>query len=232
MVERLLSDGHEVRSLSRQPGAGTHVGDLTTGDGLASALAGVEAVVHAASDTRRFGRQDQDQTANLLQAARSVGSVRNFVYISIVGIDRIGYAYYDRKLRCEEMIASSALPHTILRATQFHELIALVLQSAGRLPVVPLPLDFRFQPIAAADTADRLAELAAAGPAGRVPDIGGPQVRTLDDLVRTWRAHRGRPRRVVRLPLPGRVARGFRQGDNTCPDQAVGTITWEQFLSL
>jgi len=232
VVKRLRTDGHEVRSLSRRTGAGTHVGDLTTGEGLAGALAGVEVVVHAASDTRRFGRRDEAQTANLLQAMRSAGRGANLVYISIVGIDRISYAYYNRKLRCEEMIASSSLPHTILRATQFHELIALVLHTAGRLPVVPLPLDFRFQPIAAAETADRLAELAGSDPAGRVPDIGGPEVRTLEDLVRSWRRHQGRPRRVVRLPLPGKVARGFRQGDNTCPDQAVGTVTWEQFLSL
>ena len=231
MVDRLRAESHDVRSLSRRPGAGTHQGDLSTGAGLSSALAGVDVVVHAASDTRRFGRQDQAQTGNLLEAVRAAGSVRNLVYISIVGIDRISYAYYNKKLRCEEMIASSSVPHTILRATQFHELIALVLQTAGRLPLVPLPLDFLFQPIAAAETADRLVELAGAGPAGRVADIGGPEVRTLDDLIGSWRSHRGRPRRVVRLPLPGRVARAFRQGYNTCPDQAVGTVTWEQFLS-
>jgi uncharacterized protein YbjT (DUF2867 family) len=230
VVNRLRSDGHEVRSLSRRPGAGTHVGDLSTGDGLGPALSGVEVIVHAASDTRRFGRRDEAQTSNLLQAARSAGSVQNLVYISIVGIDRISYAYYNKKLSCEEMIAASSVPNTILRATQFHELIALVLQTASRLPVVPLPLDFRFQPIAAAETADRLAELAGAGPAGRVPDIGGPEVCLLEDLVDSWRQHRGRPRRAVRLPLPGRVARGFRQGDNTCPDRAVGTVTWDQFL--
>ena len=232
MVKRLSSEAHDVRSLSRRPGAGTHVGDLSSGQGLGTALAGVEVVVHAASDTRRLGRQDEAQTSQLLQAVRSAGSVRHVVYISIVGIDRISYAYYNRKLRCEEMIAASGVPHTILRATQFHELIALVLQTAGRLPVVPLPLDFLFQPIAAAETADRLAQLAGAAPAGRVDDIGGPEVRTLDDLVRAWRQQRGRPRRVVRLPLPGKVARGFRAGANTCPDQAVGTTTWEQFLSL
>ena len=232
MVGGLRAGGHDVRSLSRRPSGGTHVGDLSTGTGLGAALAGADVVVHAASDTRRFGRQDQAQTANLLKAVESAGTVANLVYISIVGIDRISYAYYKKKLLCEEMITAAPVPSTILRATQFHELIALVLQTAGRLPLVPLPLDFRFQPLAAADAAGRLVELAGSGPAGRVADIGGPEVLTLREMVDSWRRHRDRPRRVVRLPLPGRVARSFRQGENTCPDQRVGTVTWEQFLSL
>jgi uncharacterized protein YbjT (DUF2867 family) len=230
VVEQARQRGHDVRSLSRRPGVGTHQGDLVTGTGVAAALDGVSVVLHAASDTRRFGRHDQAQTANLIEAARAAGSVENMVYISIVGVDRIHYAYYNRKLRCEEMIASSGLPHSILRATQFHELIAMVLTAAGRLPVVPLPLDFRFQPMAATDAAAELVALAEGPAAGRVPDVGGPEVLLLEALVTAWQRHRQRPRRVVRLPLPGKMAKGFRQGHNICPDRAVGTITWSRYL--
>ena len=228
VVSRLRHKGHDVRVLSRRPGVGTHRGDLSTGAGVATAVQGASVVVHAASDTRRFGRRDEQQTRRLLAACSGVD---HLVYISIVGIDRIPYAYYRAKLRVEEMIASSGVSHSILRATQFHELMELGLGFLSRLPVAPLPLDFRFQPMAAAEAADQLAALALASPAGRVPDIGGPEVLDLATMVGAWRDQRGRLRRTVRLRLPGATARGFRAGLNTCPERAVGTITWPQFLA-
>ncbi|HTT90348.1 MAG TPA: hypothetical protein VMF65_12420 [Acidimicrobiales bacterium] len=93
---------------------------------------------------------------HLLEA---VSSARHLVYASIVGIDPIPYAYYRRKLACEALLETSDVPHTVARATQFHELIAMVLQIAERLPVALLPLDFRFQPVAAADVAAHLVAL-------------------------------------------------------------------------
>jgi len=227
LVPMLRERGHDVRVLSRRPGAGSHVADLVTASGLADAVAGMEVVVHAASDTRRFGRTDLAQTRNLL---RSLGQVRHLVYISIVGIDQIPLGYYQRKLACEREIETSGVPHTILRATQFHELMARPLQAAERLPVAPLPLRFRFQPVAAADVASRIAELVEAQPAGRVPDFGGPEVLTLGDMARTWREARGRPRAYWPLPVPGRVGHAFRAGLNTCPEHRAGTQRWAAFV--
>ncbi|HZU74542.1 MAG TPA: SDR family oxidoreductase [Acidimicrobiales bacterium] len=224
----LRGSGHEVRVLSRRAGRGTHVGDLNDGAGVAEAATGAEVVVHLASDTRRLGRKDQLQTGNLLSAVKQA---RLLVYISIVGIDRIPYAYYRRKLACEATIASSGVPFTILRATQFHELIALGLRAVERLPVAPLPVDFRFQPVAAAEVAARLSELVDSAPGGRVEDMGGPQVLSLGDLAQTWSRRRGRPRRVVRLPLPGRAAAAFRQGLNTCPEHMTSGQTWDEYVS-
>ncbi len=155
----------------------------------------------------------------------------HLVYISIVGIDRIPYAYYRAKLSCEELVASSGVPYSILRATQFHELLELGLRVVSRLPVAPLPLDFRFQPMAAAEAADQLATVALAPPAGRVPDVGGPEVIDLETIVGVWAQLRGGLRRTIRLPIPGATARGFRQGLNTCPERPVGTTTWRQFLA-
>lgn len=227
IVRRLSEQGHEVRVLSRRPGAGTHTGDLTSGAGVLAAAAGVELVVHAASDTHRLGRDDIDQTRNLLEAVAGAG---HLLYVSIVGIDRIPFAYYRRKLACEGLLASSRVPFTILRATQFHQLVAMLLVGAGRLPVAPLPLDFRFQTIAADEVAARAVELLSEAPQGRADDLGGPQVLTLEEMAGAWRAARGVPRRVVRLALPGRVAQAFRDGLNTCPDHADGRQTWAEFL--
>jgi uncharacterized protein YbjT (DUF2867 family) len=204
------------------------VGDLTTGQGLGDACEGADVVVHAASDTHRMGRADERQAANLLASAGGAG---HLVYLSIVGVDRIPYGYYRRKLACERLVAEGPVPSTVLRATQFHQLLAGAMRLLDRLPVAPLPLAFRFQPIAAGEVAARLAGLAGADPAGRVDDLGGPEVLTLGELARVWRSARGRPVRVVDVPVPGEVARGFRQGRNTCPDHAAGEETWERFAA-
>ncbi|MGK8525424.1 SDR family oxidoreductase [Nocardia asteroides] len=214
--------------LSRRAGAGTHVGDLRSGAGVAEAVAGADAIVHAASDFRRRGKPDIAQTENLLRAARGV---RHLLYVSIVGIDRIPLGYYRNKLACEQAIIDSGMPHTILRATQFHELIAAGLHTVERWPVAPLPSDFRFQPVAAVDVARRVAELVEGGPLGRAPDFGGPEVLTMAQLAQVWQEARQRPRRIVRLPVPGRVGRGYRAGWNTCPDHPDGEQTWAEFVA-
>jgi uncharacterized protein YbjT (DUF2867 family) len=228
VVDRLREDGEDVRVLSRREGAGTHVGDLVTGDGVAEAARGAQLIVHAASDAQRQGRSDSRQTANLLDVAREA---RHMLYVSIVGIDQIPFAYYRRKLACERQVAASGIPYTILRCTQFHELIGWLLRAAERLPVAPLPLDFRFQPLAASDAAARVADLIGSEPAGAIVNFGGPEVLTLRQMAQSWTAARGRPRRTVRLPLPGAVARAFREGRNTCPAQAFDGQRWDEFVS-
>jgi uncharacterized protein YbjT (DUF2867 family) len=228
VAARLASRGDEVRILSRRPGAGTHTGDLSTGAGVAEAVSGAEVIVHAASDTQRLGRSDAAQTDHLLEHA---GPSSHLVYVSIVGIDQIPFAYYRRKLACEQRIVSSRTPYSILRATQFHELIAFVLHQAARLPVAPLPLDFRFQTVAAGEVADRLSQMAADGPTHRLWNLGGPEVLSLREMVAQWRAAREAPKRVLPLPVPGAVARAFREGRNTCPGQAGGRQRWSEYIA-
>jgi hypothetical protein len=183
------SRDHDVRVLSRRQGAGTHVGDLVTGAGVAEAAGGADVIVHAATDAPT-GRRDLAQTRTLLGAARGV---RHLIYVSIVGIEALPLGYYKHKVQCEGAIAASGIAYTFQRATQFHELLALWL--------------------------------------GRPPDVGGPGVLRLREIVAAWRERRGRPRAVVGVRLPGRVARAFREGRNTCPDRAVGHQTWAQYLA-
>jgi uncharacterized protein YbjT (DUF2867 family) len=226
---RLLGErDHEVRVLSRRAGGGTHRGDLATGEGIADAARGAEVVIHAASDTRGRGRTDLVQTRRLLSAATDA---RHLVYLSIVGIDAIPFGYYRRKLACEREIATGSVPYTIFRATQFHELLASALGVLARLPVAPLPLEWRFQSVAASEAAARVAELAGGEPRGRAPDLGGPEVLTVREIEAAWRGRFGRPRRIVDLRFPGELYRGFREGRNTCPDRADGRQTWREFVS-
>jgi uncharacterized protein YbjT (DUF2867 family) len=228
VVPLLRERGHEVRVLSRRHGAGTHRGDLSTGEGVAEAAGGAELVLHAASDSRRLGRPDVQQTERLLAA--SIGA-RHLLYVSIVGIDRIPYGYYRKKLACEAVIVASPIPHTIFRATQFHERVAGGLSTVERLPLAPLPLDWRFQSVAAAEVAARAAELLDGEPLGRAPSFGGPEVLTAREILGVWRERRGRPRAVVNVRLPGRFSRGLREGRNTCPDHADGRQSWAEFVS-
>jgi hypothetical protein len=78
--------------------------------------------------------------------------------------------------------------------------------------------------------ARRLCEIVQAGPSGRLPDMGGPQVYTSGELARIWLRQRGMHRAILPLWLPGKMARRLRQGGNTCPQQATGTVGWEAWL--
>ena len=128
------------------------------------------------------------------------------------------------------MVVDSEVPHTVLRATQFHQFVRDLLDSVARLPVWPLPTTWQSQPIEVTEVADRVVDHATTDPQGRLPDVGGPEVHTLGDLARSYRRARGLRRPVIRLPVPGATARAFREGVATCPDRAVGSVTWEDFL--
>ncbi|MDP3209043.1 MAG: NAD(P)H-binding protein, partial [Rhodoglobus sp.] len=208
-ADLLNSAGHDVRVLSRTPGDGRVPGNLTTGAGLADALAGIETVLHLATTA---GRKDVAQTRNLVESARSA-DVTHLVYISIVGVDANPYPYYRAKLACERIIEESGIPFTILRATQFHSFVTGFLKSQRRLPFI-FSLDVPDQPISVDETAQRLVELVASAPAGRVADIGGPEQLPVRSLVNTWQAARGTHKPVWTLPLFGKTIHAFKNGNH------------------
>jgi len=231
VVARLGFAGLEARVLSRSGRPGTLRGDLSTGEGLDLAVRGVETIIHCASSPFRKARQtDVEGTKRLLDAATTVG-VSRLVYISIVGIDRASsYPYYRIKLDTERVIASSPVPYTILRATQFYDLVLMAVRFLDRMPIMVVPNGFLGQPIDAGEVAGRMVELALSDPAGRVPDIGGPEVRTVTDIVRGYLEVRRRRKRTLLFRLPGKTARAFREGVLTCPNNRYGEIRWEEFL--
>ena len=148
VVMLLRHSGHRARILSRQPRG--HVdavqGDLKTGAGLTRALAGMEAIVHAASATRGplAGRAtDVRGTRRLLELAREA-NIGHVVYVSIVGIDGVAYPYYRIKVAAEAVIRHDIVPWSILRATQFHSFMVFALRAFARLPgIVAIPLAAR-----------------------------------------------------------------------------------------
>ncbi|MFF4591102.1 SDR family oxidoreductase [Streptomyces sp. NPDC001388] len=226
VTERLRADGHEVRVLSRH--SRPYAVDLREGGpGLEEALAGVDTVVHCAS-TLRGG--DERAAAHLIEAARKAG-VRHLVYISIVGVDRVPFGYYRAKLAVEKLVEESGLGWTVLRATQFHDLLLQLFEGLARVPVMFLPAGVGDQPVEVAEVADRLAELAAGPPAGRAEDMAGPEVRTFESLARAYLRASGKRRRVVNVPLWGAAYRAFRAGGHLAPERAVGKRTFEEYLA-
>jgi uncharacterized protein YbjT (DUF2867 family) len=194
VVAALEQSGHEVVSISRSGGV-----DLSTGDGLDAALAGVQAVVDVtnAPPGDRDGTVEYLATAtgNLLAAEERAG-VGHHVLLSIVGIHAIeGNPHYAGKREQERLVAAGPVPWTVVPATQFHDFAEMVVgwteqdgPDGVTAPIAPLLV----QPIDPDDVAGVLAEVAAGAPQGRYADVGGPAPQDLVDMARRTLAVRGR----------------------------------------
>ncbi len=240
VVPLLRGAGRHVRVLSRrghesEDGVEFMIGDLATGEGIEAAVDGVETIVHCAGSPKG----DEDKTRNLVRAA-SRTAAPHLVYISVVGaervpvvsrVDRAMFGYFAAKRAAERIVEDSGLPWTTLRATQFHDFILMTAKQMAKLPVIPVPAGVRFQPIDAGEVATRLVELSLGKPSGRVPDIAGPRVYGMNELLRSYLQASHRHRLIMPVRLPGRAARAYRAGANLAPQQAVGHRTWEDFLA-
>jgi deazaflavin-dependent oxidoreductase (nitroreductase family) len=210
-------------------------GNLLTGEGIGPAVQGVAAIVHCAGN----GRGDAAMTQTLVRSVTAQGETPHLVFISVVGadrvpvsgIDRLLFFYFHNKLAAERVLADSGLPWTTLRATQFYDLILWVAQKLTTLPLVPVPAGIRFQPVETDEVAARLVELALGAPAGLVPEMAGPRIYGLDELIRSYLAVTQRQRPILSVSLPTTAAGAIRDGANLAPEQAVGHRTWEEFLA-
>lgn len=181
-VAVLEQAGHEVVRISRSLGV-----DLTTGNGLDAALTGVEIVIDATS----YEAADRDDavayfgttTRNLLAAEERAG-VHHHVLLSIVGVDRVeGNAHYAGKREQERLVTEGPVPWTIVPATQFHDFAATVTSWTEKDGVAAIP-PLLVQPIAPADVADILTEIATGAPQGHYRDVAGPEPQDLVDMAR------------------------------------------------
>lgn len=225
IVARALEAGHEVVGASRS--AGVKV-DVSTGQGLVEAFAGAEVVMDATNALGGARDVLVEGTRRMLEAARLAG-VGHFVGISIVGIDDAPLAYYQAKVAQERVIEASAVPWSLLRATQFHDLIPRL--APQRLGIVIAPRGFALQPIDVREVAAVLVAAAGAPPAQRLPEIGGPEVVPFAELVRRWLAAAHLRRFVLPVPVPGARGRFLRSGKLTTPGRAIGTLTFAQWLA-
>ncbi len=232
VVPLLRGAGHDVRVLSRhghesRDGITYVTGDLLKNQGIEAAVSGVETVLHLAGGAKG----DAEATANLVRAASGAG-VRHLVYISVVGADQMPIGYFRNKAGAERVIAESGLPWTTMRAAQFHDLVLTVMKGMTKLPVIPAPGAVRFQSVDAAEVAARLVDLTLGEPAGLVPDLVGPEVHTMPELVRGYLRATGKHRPLLPVRVPGKAGKAYRAGANLARDGAVvGKRTWADFLA-
>lgn len=235
VVRRLREAGREVRVLSRGAQEGPAripdveyvQGDLLKDSGLAPALEGVRTILHCASDKKG----DEKATANLVRAAQALPQAPHVLYVSIVGVDDVTFGYFKSKRDSEHVLMDSGLPWTIMRATQFYDLILKGAKSGARFPVVPVPSGFLVQPIDPDEVAARLVELALGQPAGRVPDMAGPEVTSAADLIKRYLHANSRRKKVLQVWMPGLGK--IRAGKLLVQDGEGhdGRTTWEEFLA-
>ena len=228
VVKLLTAAGHEAVPHSLSTGL-----DLLSGQGLPEALAGADVVVNLTnSPTFDDASPEFFRTTmgNLLTAAAAAG-VGHAVILSIVGADRVpDLVYYRAKVLQEDLLKAGPVPYSIVRATQFFEFIGAVLSWTADETTVRLPATLE-QPMAAADEAEAVADVADGTPLQRTRNVAGPEVFPLDELGRLTLAARGDRRRVVTDPAAGMFAAAT--GDALiAPDDAVLVkTTYQEWLA-
>jgi len=228
VVEALHARGHEPVALSRASGV-----DLLRADGLAAALEGCTAVIDVASQQTLSPRRAvgffTTVTEHLLAAETRAG-VAHHVVLSIVGAAATDAGYYAGKAAQERLVMARPGGWSLLRATQFHEFAE---QTARRvmLGLIPVP-KMRCRPVAAAEVAAALADIAGGAPAGLVPDLGGPEIEQMADMVRRYVAATGRPGRALEIRLPGAFGRALSDGTLLPgPDARLGAERFDEWLA-
>lgn len=234
LVGELARRGHNVVAGTSKPGPARKIAninysqiDLSTGEGLAQALDKVGAVIHCATDPRRAREVDLDGMGRLLDAA---ASDVHFLYPGIVGSDLIPTPYYRTKTASEQLLAQSDRPFTILRATQFHQLIWFWYARPSRSPFLFVPAQTRYQVIDPLEVAKRLGNAVEVGPQGRLPDIGGPLAYEAADLARSCQSAIDSRRKVFAYNRWGLAGAALRAGANLTVNRAGGE-TWNEFVA-
>ncbi|WP_245665956.1 SDR family oxidoreductase [Actinoplanes subtropicus] len=192
LIRVLTAEGHEATAASRSTGV-----DTVTGEGLAEALAGAQAVVDV-TNAPVWGDDEvlaffTTSSRNLLEAGRAAG-VRHHIPLTIVGADRNLESGYQRaKVAQENVVATSGVPYTILRATQFYSFLGTIADATTVEGVVRAPAT-AFQPVAVEDVAAALASYAAGAPANGIVDLAGPEKQPMTQFLRRFLAATHDPR--------------------------------------
>lgn len=220
--------GHDAVTLSRSGGV-----DLLTGVGLDEHLAGVDAVIDVTSVQTMSARTSMDffrtVTQHLVTAGRRCG-VRHHVALSILGAVEAPFSYYAGKQVQEDLVLAQPTG-TVVRAAQFHEFAGQTdaRSKVGPVHVIPSMLS---QPVAAAEVAALLVDVATQPPVGLGPSIAGPEVLRVAEMTRLLHAHEGRRGRVVETPVPGGFGRAMRDGTLLArPDSRIGMVRFTDWLA-
>jgi uncharacterized protein YbjT (DUF2867 family) len=229
VVDVLEARGHDVVAMSRSTGV-----DVITGNGLAQALTGVECVIDVAtgpSPEQDAATEFFTTAARNLQEAGAQAGVRRMVVVSIVGADRFRGGYNAAKVAHERAMQAGPFPVRVLRAAQFHEFVAQLMEWGTQGDVAYVP-EMRTQLVAARTVAEALADLAEGPESGPILEIAGPREERLVEMAKLLVAHRGDQLRIEGVGAAdpdGRLmeAGGLLPG----PDATLAGPTFEEWLS-
>jgi uncharacterized protein YbjT (DUF2867 family) len=195
LVSKLDERGHETVAASPNTGV-----DTLTGEGLADAVAGASVVVdvsNAPSLEDAAVLEFFDTSTRNLLAAEAAAGVAHHVALSVVGTERLSEGgYFRAKLAQEELIKASSIPYSIVRATQFFELLDRIAADATDGDTVRVPPAL-IQPMAADDVASALGRVSVGSPVNGIVEIAGPDRFLLDELIRARLGASGDPREVI-----------------------------------
>ena len=232
VVNVLRASRHDVVPMSRSGGV-----DVITGEGLAAALEGAEVIIDAASgpspDQQAATEFFTTEARNLHQAGQQAG-VQRIVVVSIIGIDRFTAGYNAAKVAHEKAMLAGPIPVRVLRAAQFHELVAQMVEwgRQGEVSYVPT---MRTQLVAARTVAQALADLATSPePAGaRIPEIAGPRAENLVDMAALLTARRDDPVKVEGVSDPADPDHDLYENGALLPgpDATLAGPTFEEWLN-
>jgi uncharacterized protein YbjT (DUF2867 family) len=231
VVHALLAAGARVRGLGRRPApdgfpAEWREVDLLTGHGVASAFEDVKAVVHCATNPQAPG-EDMDVLGRLIDVAEQRRV--HLVHVGIAGIEQATASseYYRTKAVCEARLSASRCPFTIVRATQLHPFVEMLIERLTLGPFLLTP-EVALQPVDPDFVAAALAAASLGAPQGRMPDLHGPETLRLKHLAASWLEVRHIRKRLVPIPAFGPL-RAFSQLREV--RGRTGGRTWRAWLN-
>lgn len=230
VVEKLKAKGYGAVAAAPSTGVNT-----LTGEGLAEVLTGASVVIDVSNapswEDNAVMKFFETSTRNLL-AAEAAAGVAHHAALSVVGSERmLESGYFRAKVAQENLIKSSSIPYSIVRATQFFEFIKGIADFSTEGKTVRLPPAL-IQPMAADDVASGVCRVALGSPLKGTVEIGGPEKFHLDELVRRALAVWKDPREVVADPQARYY--GIKVGETTLipgADARLGEIHLEDWLS-
>ncbi|MBT2642842.1 SDR family oxidoreductase [Bacillus sp. ISL-41] len=234
LLKQLKGSDYKIKITSRRKPEGLGqfdwvYSDLSSGEGLEEAIKDVDVIIHAA--TSPIKNSKMVEVLGFKEFLGKMKHIKHLIYPSIVGIDEIPFKYYKQKYEAEELLKNSSIPHTIVRATQFHNFVEDLFISKPLFKRYIVPGNFKFQSVDVSEFASHLIGLVEKDTQGRADDFGGPEIMTLKEMVELKIKKNNESNRVLSIPFPGKLYQSISEGRNTNSFRKMGKITFEEYLS-
>lgn len=231
VADELQRRGHEVRVLARSTGV-----DVASGKGVAEAVAGLDSLVdclNARGPETKVRAVMVDGLQRAIQTAAGAG-VKHVTSLAIIGSEHLPIGYYRAKLAQEQMLGAAPLPATVVRTTQFFDLLDLAWRATAKTGVILAPRG-TLQPIDVLDVAAAIANAVEQGPVA-APDVTiiGPEVLGIRKMADDWKQAAGSRRPVVPVPPVGSALKAIAAGrlvENDPPHVTRSNRTWARWLA-